>query len=88
MKLTFRIMLRGDWQIQFENEQGWISLISPSWVSLDTWEIYSKEALFTDVERFGKLEDALKQISKYLQENVKESEIPINWALAFYTEKA
>ena len=52
---------------RYSNEKGEISLIYPSWVSMDSYEIYCiRGSLFDDIERFDSLEDAENRIFKLL----------------------
>ena len=56
---------------RYKNDKGEISLIYPSWVSMDLYEIYCIEGdLFEDIERFDTLEEAEARISELLNESV------------------
>jgi len=52
---------------RYETEKGIISLIDPSWVSMDMYEIFCiKGDLLDDIERFDTLEEAEARINELL----------------------
>lgn len=54
---------------KFQNAKGCISLLTPSFGTANTFEIYCiSGSLFDDIERFDTEADALAAISKYLGE--------------------
>lgn len=54
---------------RYKNEKGEISMITPSWVSSNMFEIYCIEGnLFEDIERYDTLEEAEKRIYELLGE--------------------
>lgn len=52
---------------RYKTDKGEISLIYPSWISMDSYEIYCIEGnLFDDIERYDTLEEAEERINELL----------------------
>lgn len=52
---------------RYETEKGIISLIYPSWISMESYEIYCIEGeLFDGIERYETLEEAEERINELL----------------------
>ena len=53
---------------RYISKKGEISLLHPSWVTMNTYEIYCiKGILFQDIERYDSLEEAKKRIYELLE---------------------
>lgn len=52
---------------RYKTDKGEISMIYPSWVSMDMYEIFCIEGkLFDDIERFDTIEEAEERINELL----------------------